>query len=366
MDPVSHLLLARMVAAARTSRDLPRGVVAATVLGGLAPDVDAALMAIGWDVYLRWHDAGTHALAGTPLVALLTAAVVRSWAPAPSFGALVVAAWFGTMSHLAFDLYSGASIRLLWPLSAWVSSMPVVAMADPLAIAAMLVGAAALWGWPRRPRAAAVLALSILLVVAVLKLTTRTRAVAAYAAQVGVTGTLPQEAAVEAVWGSWREWFVYDRLTDGTVRAFSVDGWSKSLRPRFSVGATRERAFARESLAQFATARNFAPGHAFAFATRRLTGEGAVVFWSDARFCWSADENADPQEGVPHQDVRPAVGAVRCSLWFGGSLDAQGHPYEALVWLGGHLQRRSPERWAIGERTEDRGMRTEVGRRTED
>ena len=43
MDPVSHLLLARMVAAARAPRELPRGVVAATVLGGLAPDIDATL-----------------------------------------------------------------------------------------------------------------------------------------------------------------------------------------------------------------------------------------------------------------------------------------------------------------------------------
>ena len=88
MDPVSHLLLARMVAAARSSRDLQRGVVAATVLGGLAPDIDAALMAVGWDVYLRWHALGTHALAGTPLVAILTAAFVRTWAPAASLPAL--------------------------------------------------------------------------------------------------------------------------------------------------------------------------------------------------------------------------------------------------------------------------------------
>ena len=78
MDPVSHLLLARMVAAARSTRDVPRGVVGATVLGGLAPDIDAALMAVGWDVYLRWHELGTHALVGTPLVArTTTVSVVR-------------------------------------------------------------------------------------------------------------------------------------------------------------------------------------------------------------------------------------------------------------------------------------------------
>ena len=98
----------------------------------------------------------------------------------------------------------------------------------------------------------------------------------------------------------------------------------------------------RHSLAQFATARNFVAAHPYAFATRRETDEGAVVFWSDARFCWPASEGSDPQEGVPHQDVRPAIGDVRCELWFGGSLDTEGRPREALVWLGGHLQRRAP------------------------
>ena len=358
MDPVSHLVLARMVAAVRTSRDMPRGVVAATVLGGLAPDIDAALMAVGWDVYLRWHELGTHAIAGTPLVALLTAVVVRTWAPALSLPALVFAAWLGALSHVFFDIYSGATIRLLWPISSEVVSMPVVAMADPLAIGTVLSGAAALWVWPRRPRAAAMLTLSLLLAVGAVKLTTRTRALAAYVTQVAATRTMPQEAAVEARWGSWREWFLYDRLADGTVRAFVIDGWSKALHLRFSHSANRERAFARDSLAHFATARNFAPAYPFAFATRRETDDGAVVFWSDARFCGTAAERADPQHDVPHQDVRPARGHVRCALWFGGSLDAQGHPIEALVWLGGHLQRRSPESWAIEEWTEDGGRRT--------
>jgi hypothetical protein len=67
-----------------------------------------------------------------------------------------------------------------------------------------------------------------------------------------------------------------------------------------------------------------------------------VAFWSDARFCWTEAEAADPQDGVPHQDVRPPWQPLRCAMWFGGSLDAAGEPIEALVWLGGHLQRRRP------------------------
>jgi len=346
VDPVSHLLFARMVGALRPRRESAHGVVTATVLGGIAPDIDAALMALGWDVYLRWHDAGSHALAGTPIVAVLTAVLVRTWASSAPLGALTFGAWLGTLSHVCFDLFSGASIRVLWPLSAHLFSAPVVAMADPLAMAVLVAGACALWIWPRTPRTAGALVMALLAFLCGVKLVTRARATTAYAQQAASRGVPPVTAlAVEAAWGSWREWHVFDRLADGTVRAFAVDGWSGTVRPRFAQPAGQDSPFARDSSAQFSTVRNFVPAHPFAFATWRDTDEGSVVFWSDARFCWSSSEQADPQEGVPHQDVRPAIGPVRCALWFGGSLDVDRRPREALVWLGGHLQRRSPQRW---------------------
>jgi len=347
VDPVSHLLLARLVAAARDGRHRPRGIVAATVLGGLAPDIDAGLMALGWDVYLRWHDAGTHALVGTAPVALLTAVFVRTWSRQASLGTLTLAAWFGVLSHLAFDLYSGAGIRVLWPLldSAW--TLPIVAMADPLAVAVMLLGAGALWVWPRQPRAAALLTLALLVVLAGVKMTTRLLASKAYQAVASVGAPVVTNEAVEAVWGSWRTWLFFDRLADGRLRAWEIDGPSRAARVRFSLPDGRTTQDAQASRLQFSTVRNFVPAHPFAFAVARPADAErlAVVFWSDARFCWAASEQADPQEGAPHQDVRPPVGVVRCALWFGGSYDAQSSAYESLVWLGGHLQRRSPLRW---------------------
>lgn len=347
MDPVSHLLLARLVAAARPVRDLPRGVVAATVLGGIAPDVDAGLVALGWDVYLRWHDAGTHALLGTLPVALLTAAFVRTWARQAPLGALVFGAWLGVVSHVGFDLYSGATIRVLWPVVDRAWAMPIVAMADPHAIAVMIVGAMALWVWPRIPRLAAAVALALLVVVSGVKLTTRTMAMATYRAAAAANAPPASHIAAEAVWGSWREWLIFERLADGRLRAWRVDGVAGNAQLRFEQRAARDTDPARASLAQFSTARNFLPAHPLAFATARPAGADrlAVVFWSDIRFCWAASEQADAQDGVPHQDVRPAIGPVRCALWFGGSYDADGRPYESLVWLGGHLQRRSPLRW---------------------
>ena len=332
-----------MVGALRDGRDTPRGVVAATVLGGLAPDADAVLMALGWDVYLRWHEVGTHALAGSLVAALLPAVLVRTWAPATAFGSLLLGAWLGALSHVAFDLYSGATIAVLWPLSSHVFATPVVAMADPLAIVALLIGAFALWLWPRASRLAGTLSVALLALLCVAKLTTRAWATDAYTSAHAPAAV--ESTAREAAWGSWAEWLFFDRSADGTIRALAVNGWSGDVRERFVVPAAGDAGAARASVAQFATVRNFLPTHPYAFATTRITDEGAVVFWSDARFCWASSERPDPQAGVPHQDVRPATGPVHCGLWFGGSLDAAGRPREALVWLGGHLQRRAPQRW---------------------
>lgn len=349
MDPVSHLLFARLVAALRTARTVPAGVVAATVLGGIAPDIDAGLMAVGWDVYLRWHELGTHALVGTVPVALLTALAVRPWAAATPLGALVGGAWLGTLSHVFFDLFSGATSRLFWPFWSTPITAPIVAMADPLAMAALAVGAVALWVWPRDARAAGALVMALLAVVSGVKLVTRSRATEAYARASQAAGGDVREVAVEAAWGRWTRWTFVERLADGRLRGWDADGWSREARQRFDVASGVETVPAYRSRADFATAHNFAPVHPFALVTHRETETGAVTFWSDARFCWTSAERADAQDDVPHQDVRPARGPLRCALWFGGSYDLEGRPVEALVWLGGHLQRRSPQRWRIGE-----------------
>jgi membrane-bound metal-dependent hydrolase YbcI (DUF457 family) len=341
VDPVSHLLFARLLAGLRGARSAGPGVIAATTLGGIAPDADAVLMAWGWDVYLASHEGGTHALGGTLAVAAATAAVVRWRVPAAQWGPLMGGAWLGALSHVFLDLIASGTIQPFWPLSSMQVRAPVVAMADPWVIACMAAGACALYVWPRIPRVAGTVALALLAGVCAGKLTTRHWALDAYAREAIRSGA-PVQTTVDARWGSWREWLVFDRTADGTIRAWLADGWQGEARLRFSQSDGADEPFARVSRQQFATARNFAASHAYAFATRTAADHGHVVFWSDARFCWTPAERPDPQDGVPHQDVRPPAAPLRCAMWFGGSLDADGVPVEALVWLGGHLQRRRP------------------------
>ncbi len=328
-----------MLAALRGERASARAVVIATTAGGIAPDVDALLMAKGWDIYLRWHEAGTHSLPGTLATALLTAAIVRHWSRDTPWSALIAGAWVGTLSHVFFDLVSSGTVQPFWPLSSRQVTAPIVAMADPLALACLLVGAFGLYVWPRTPRSAAALTLALLAVVFGVKLMTRASATAAYRA---VRGPDVVQTTTEAAWGSWRAWLFFDRTQAGEVRAWRVDGWTRDASLRFSRSAQRDASFAERSRRLFETARNFSDTHAYAFATYEPREGGHVAFWSDVRFCWTEAEAPDPQDGVPHQDVRPPWQPLRCAMWFGGSLDTSGKPIEALVWLGGHLQRRRP------------------------
>lgn len=79
MDPVSHLIFGRALAALAPrprATSGARGVTMAIVVGSVAPDVDALLMPTGWDRYLVWHERGTHALLGTALDAAALAGLL--------------------------------------------------------------------------------------------------------------------------------------------------------------------------------------------------------------------------------------------------------------------------------------------------
>src|SRR5215210_1640682 len=86
MDPFSHIVFGRTLAAVRTPRG--RGMIPAVMLGALAPDADAVLMPFGWDIYLRAHEVGTHSALGCLAMAALTALAVRLFVRGSRYPAL--------------------------------------------------------------------------------------------------------------------------------------------------------------------------------------------------------------------------------------------------------------------------------------
>ena len=72
MDPVSHVIFGRTIVAALEKRRPARDSDAAPELPRCSapcrPTSTAVLMPAGWDIYLRFHEIGTHSLAGSILV----------------------------------------------------------------------------------------------------------------------------------------------------------------------------------------------------------------------------------------------------------------------------------------------------------
>jgi membrane-bound metal-dependent hydrolase YbcI (DUF457 family) len=319
VDPISHAALARILIGLDGQRRFGPGAGAAGVLGALVPDLDLARVLQGWDVYLRAHQVGTHALSGAIACGLVTAAAVRPLARGGRFIPLATAATAGALSHVFLDLIVGASIRPFWPVISGHISFPLFAMADPWLFACCLLGFVMLW----RGRTARVACLALVIVAmfvgAKTVLYVRARGIdRAYSSSARVT-------RADAVFGSWRRWTFFH--ADGE----SVDRWEidavtgRAVRSfRASRGLSLPQAIVSRELP---TVSNLLASHEITFARVRPSPAGDFdVLWSDLRYCQDSLAGSDPV----------------CNLWVGGEYDARGRPIVAVVHVGSLVHRRTP------------------------
>jgi membrane-bound metal-dependent hydrolase YbcI (DUF457 family) len=322
MDPLSHLVAGRSVTALFDDGRHGRGLGTAAILGALSPDVDLLLAPAGWDIYLRAHEAGTHSIAGALLVAAVSASIVRGLVRSSRYAPLAAAAAAGALSHLALDVISGARIRLAWPLVERRFPLPLVAMADPWLVAIFVAGLLALWPGRQRLRTAARFMLATAIAFLALKGMLLHRALTAP----GLDRRLPH--AVEARWGPFAEWDVYER-TPAALRVWRVSSRGGPAIERLSRPILPESAAVTASRS-LDTVRNFLRTHEFGFPVETAESGGHIaVRWSDLRYC------------------RPAAdsdGAIACTLWFGGVFGPDGRALTQEVMAGNWRQLRAARR----------------------
>lgn len=116
MTPIGHLATSWLLAR-------PLGATARPwlIVGGLAPDVDFALILL--DDFNLFHRGATHSLLFVALLGLLAVTIARSrhW-----FAAVAISA--GALLHLQIDAVmdgnatNGIGVALLWPFSPWMYS----------------------------------------------------------------------------------------------------------------------------------------------------------------------------------------------------------------------------------------------------
>jgi membrane-bound metal-dependent hydrolase YbcI (DUF457 family) len=320
MDPLSHVVIGRALTAA-VDDDIERfgrGGGAAAILGALAPDVDGILIPFGWDIYLRAHEIGTHSIAGCAVVACASAAIVRMLTRRSRYVPLAAAAATGAISHIALDVLSGARIRIGWPFLDARVTIPLVPMADPWFVAICVAGLCVYW-YRRRTVARAVLVAAVgLLCVKGILLERMVRS---------STGPVMSLSALEARWGSFTAWNVFER-TPLTLRAWQVT--SRGGPPALIVSrqVAAESALVRASRS-LDTVSNFLRTHDFGFPVEQSTGGVTSVLWSDLRYCWPS---------------APSQRSISCSLWFGGTFGPDGNALTQVVKVGEWVQTRSASR----------------------
>jgi membrane-bound metal-dependent hydrolase YbcI (DUF457 family) len=328
MDPLSHVIFGRTLIALDARGRLGPGATAAATLGAIAPDVDAIVIAKGWDVYLRYHEIGSHSIAGTFAIACATATVVYFMKRSSRYRPLVAAAWIGTLSHVAFDLVSGASIKIGWPVFQGRLSTPLVAMADPWLIAICAAGAAALWAFRRRRRTVAVAVVGAIAAFLAVKATALMVALPRWTA--ATSADIVVDRAVEASWSSLTTWDVFDRTPDA-LRRWRIDVLADHpallqthpLRPESPIV---------EASRSLDTVRNFLQTHQLGFAVATALEDGGTrVLWSDIRYCAAGSKGTSELDNGTH---------VSCALWFGGTFDRQGRALTQIVRVGEWLQTR--------------------------
>ena len=331
MDPVSHMAFGRTLVALDSRRALGPGAIAACVLGSLTPDLDAVFMPIGWDIYLRRHQGGTHSLIGTIACAALTAWVVRLQSTRGHYRSLLLAAWAGAMGHLLLDVMSGADVRFFWPVGPAVA-VPLFAMADPWLGGVLALGLLAL---VVKASNSARMAAAIL--IAVMVLGGVKAALYARAQEFRDTSDgFVQFRRAESEWGSLTQWITYETRMDA-VDSRRVNGWTGTVTPLIHLPRGLNGPLVARSR-DLETVQNFLAAHGVTFASV-IGADRPQVLWSDLRYCGPLKTRS-----APWAPTAPAGSPVSCALWFGGEFDsASGVPTASIVYVG-HLVQRRPIR----------------------
>lgn len=314
MDPLSHVVAGRLLVGSRVAR----GAGVAAVLGALCPDIDAVLMPVGWDLYLRLHQVGTHTLVGTMACALLVGTVVGVWARGTVWRTLVAVAWIGALSHVVLDVVSGATVRPLWPASDMTVRFGLVAMAEPALVIIFAAAAVVWWLWPARRTNAALTSLALVLVILAGKAAVRNEAERLYDAATSRDDV--RVRTIEAEWGSTSGWIAMDR-TDERVRRWRIDTARSTVTRELDRPLPAGTA-AIEASRTTTVVRNLLAAHEFPIAVETDDGGGTAIRWSDAQYC------------------RTAAHGLACDLWFGVVLDADHAPMRQFVTIGAWEQSR--------------------------
>jgi membrane-bound metal-dependent hydrolase YbcI (DUF457 family) len=313
VDIISHTLCGALLGGVDTGSRLGPGARLAATLGALAPDGDLVVALSGWDRYLHYHEAGTHSVFASPLVAAAVALCLRRTVHRSRFAPLFLAALAGVLlGHLGLDLISGADIRLFAPIWNVRLAPHLFAMGDVLVIGIM--GGGFLLGL-RHPKAGAVCAAAALALLILGKQQSQGKATADFGRPSGVDPARQSAGHADAINGSLFSWTIYER--DGEVlRVWNVDARTGNRSIRFE---RRTDPSVSQQAAAVPAIRDFIALLHLPVVRIEVIGDRRFVLWSDLRDC----------------------SATNCAVSVGAEIDSAGRLVRQVIRVGPLNQERA-------------------------
>src|SRR3954454_11904230 len=143
MDNLTHTAIGLFLSRAGLNKWTPLATPI-LLLAANAPDLDVVSAAAGSLTYLDFHRHLTHSIAAMPLMAALSAGLVRLIARKPiRWAGAIGAAMIGVATHLLLDYTNVYGIRLLLPFSARWLRLDLTSVIDVWIWAALLIAIAA-------------------------------------------------------------------------------------------------------------------------------------------------------------------------------------------------------------------------------
>ncbi len=118
MDPLTHALIGIIIGSkAGGALSWNDGIMVATTLGAVMPDLDIAAQFWGDYNYLKQHRGFSHSLAGLFVTSVAVGAALGLLYPAIGITSLMMWTFLGALSHTLIDLFNSYGVNFAWPIS---------------------------------------------------------------------------------------------------------------------------------------------------------------------------------------------------------------------------------------------------------
>ena len=140
MDPISHGLVG-MVVGLQAGGDisLTNGLMMASIVGSVLPDLDIVFLLRGDFVYLQQHRGISHSLPGAVFLSGLGALALSFFYAGHSIISLFSWVLLGVISHLFFDVLNSYGAKVFWPFSSKKQMLNLLPLVDPVLISLCLL-----------------------------------------------------------------------------------------------------------------------------------------------------------------------------------------------------------------------------------